>query len=51
VPGEEIDSLDRLAEQLSDINSGDDVVFLVFVSEQHGGYTLKQTGKVTLKAR
>ncbi len=49
--GEEIHSLDGFAEQLADVKTGDVVSFAVFVSERRGGYTLQQTGKVTLKAR
>jgi serine protease Do len=49
--GEEIDSLDRLAEQLGDIKTGDTVSFVVSVSERRGGFTLHQTGNVTLQAR
>ncbi len=49
--GEEIQSLDRFAEQLADVKTGDVVSFAVFVSERRGGYTLQQTGKVTLKAK
>jgi serine protease Do len=49
--GEEVESLDRLAEQLADVKTGDTVSLAVFVSERRGGYTLQQTGKVTLKAR
>ncbi len=51
VAGEEIDSLERLAEQLADIQSGDPVLLAVVVSERRGSITIQQTGKVTLKAR
>ncbi len=51
VAGEEIDSLERLAEQLADIQPGDPVLLAVVVSERRGSITIQQTGKVTLKAR
>jgi serine protease Do len=49
--GEEIESLDRLAEQLADLKSGDTVSLVIVVSERRGAVLLQQTGKVTLKAR
>lgn len=49
--GEEIQSLERLAEQLADIKSGDAVSMAVFISERRGSFTLQQTTSVTLKAR
>jgi serine protease Do len=49
--GEEIQTMDRLAEQLADIKSGDAVNMAVFVSERHPGITLQQTTSVSLKAR
>ena len=49
--GEEIVSMDRLAEQLADVKTGDSVSMAVFVSEQQGSMVLQQTANVTLKAR
>jgi serine protease Do len=51
VAGEEIDSLERLAEQLADLQSGDPVSLAILVSERRGSLTVQQTGKVTLRAR
>ena len=51
VSGEEIGSLDRLAEQLADIKTGDAVRMVVVSSEHSPGLMLQQTGTVTLKAR
>jgi serine protease Do len=49
--GEEIQSIDRLAEQLADLQPGDAVSMVVFTSERHGAITFQQTTSVTLKAR
>jgi S1-C subfamily serine protease len=49
--GEDVDSLDKLAEQLADIKTGEAVSFLVSVTERRGPYTVNQAGSVTLKAR
>jgi serine protease Do len=51
IAGEEIDSLERLAEQLSDTKTGDAVSFLIVVNERRGGFMVQQTGKVTLPVR
>jgi serine protease Do len=51
VAGEEFESMDRLAEQLAGIKSGDVVRMAVFISERHGSFALQQTTSVVLKAR
>jgi S1-C subfamily serine protease len=51
VNGEEITSMDRLSEQLGDIDSGESVSMAVIVTERHRSYTLQQATSVTLKAR
>ncbi|HUJ11471.1 MAG TPA: trypsin-like peptidase domain-containing protein [Verrucomicrobiae bacterium] len=51
VGGEEIQSMDRLAEQLADIKAGDYVTMAVLISERHGDTVWQQTSNVTLKAR
>ncbi|MCG3150415.1 MAG: hypothetical protein PCFJNLEI_03901 [Verrucomicrobiae bacterium] len=51
VGGEELESYDRLAEQLADTKPGDLVSMGLFISERRGGFTLQQTASVTLKAR
>jgi S1-C subfamily serine protease len=51
VAGEEVVSLDRLAEQLADIKAGDLVNMAVFISERRGNFTLQQTTSASLKAR
>jgi S1-C subfamily serine protease len=51
VGGEEIESLDRLAEQLATIKPGDGVSMAVFISERRGNITFQRTTGVTLQAR
>ena len=51
VGGEEIESMDRLAEQLADVKSGDNVSMAILVSERRGNMMWQQTTNVTLKAR
>ena len=51
IGGEEIESLDRLAEQLSDVKTGDMVSMSVILSERHGSVTMQQLTNVSLKAR
>jgi S1-C subfamily serine protease len=51
VGGEEIQSLDRLAEQLADIKPGDTVSMVAFISERRGAITYQQTTSVSLKSR
>ncbi len=51
VGGEEIQAMDRLAEQLADVKTGDNVSMAVLVSERHGNMMWQQTTNVTLKAR
>ena len=51
IGGEEPKSMDRLAEQLSDVSPGDVVSMSVLMSEQHGDVTLQQLANVSLKAR
>ena len=51
IGGEEIHSMDRLAEQLAVIKAGESVSMAVFISQQRGGITFEQTSSVTLKAR
>jgi S1-C subfamily serine protease len=49
--GEEIQTGDRLGEQLTDLKSGDKVSLAIFVVQRRGNLTLQQTGAVTLPAR
>lgn len=51
VAGEELESLDRLGEQLADLKPGELVSLSIFISERRGGFTLQQTASVSLKAR
>ncbi len=51
VGGDEVQSLDRLAEQLADIKTGDPVSMNVLVIEHRGNFTMQQTSGITLKAR
>jgi serine protease Do len=51
VDGEEVDSLERLAEQLAAIKSGDTVTLVVFVSQRRGNFTVEQTTSLSLKAK
>jgi S1-C subfamily serine protease len=51
VGGQEIESLDRLAEHLASIKPGDAVGMAVFVREQRGNIVFQRTVGVTLKAR
>jgi len=51
VGGEPIDSMDRLAEQLSDVEPGDRVNMSVIVTEGQGDLTVQEIGNVSLKAR
>jgi len=51
VAGEEFQTLDRLAEQLADVQSGDAVNMAVFISERRGNMVLQQTTSVALQAR
>lgn len=49
--GESVESMDRLAEQLADVNAGDMVSMSVVVTTSHGNMILEQTANVSLKAR
>ena len=51
VSGEEIHSMDRLAEQLAAIQTGESVSMAVFISQRRGGITFEQTTGVTMKAQ
>jgi serine protease Do len=51
IGGEQIESVDRLAEELADVKAGDTVSMVVIISERRGNYTLMQTTNVSLKAR
>jgi serine protease Do len=51
IGGEEIQSLDQLAEKLTDIHAGDSVSMAVLFIEHRGNFTLQQTSGITLKAR
>ncbi|HTS17216.1 MAG TPA: trypsin-like peptidase domain-containing protein [Verrucomicrobiae bacterium] len=51
VGGEPIDSMERLAEQLSDVEPGDRVNMSIIVVEGHGDLTVQEVGNVSLKAR
>jgi S1-C subfamily serine protease len=51
VGGEEVQSMDRLAEQLADVKPGDTVSMAVLVSERHGNVMWQQTTSISLKAR
>jgi S1-C subfamily serine protease len=51
VGGEEIQSMDRLAEQLADVKTGDTVSMAILISGHRGNMTFQQTTNVSLKAR
>ncbi len=51
VAGEEVQSLDRLAEQLMDLKSGNNVTMALYIVQRRGNLLLQQTASVTLKAR
>ncbi len=51
IAGEEILAMDRLAEQLADIQAGDPVTMVLFVVTRRGNYAVQQTTSVTLKSR
>ena len=51
VGGEEISSMDRLAEQLSDVEAGDMVSMSVVFAERHGGSILQEMANISMKAR
>ena len=51
VGGEEVQSMDRLAEQLADVKAGDTVNIAALISERRGNMTFQQTTNVSLKAR
>jgi S1-C subfamily serine protease len=51
VGGEEIQTLDRLSEQLADIKADDSVPITALVIERRGNFTFQQTTGITLKAR
>jgi S1-C subfamily serine protease len=51
VGGEEVKSMDRLAEQLADVKKDDMVSMSVIVSENRGNVRLQQMANVSLKAR
>jgi S1-C subfamily serine protease len=51
VSGEQIGSMDQLAEQLSDVEPGDRVSMSVVVTENQGGAILQEMANVSLKAR
>ncbi len=49
--GEEIQSLDQLAEKLADIQAGDSISMATLIIEHRGNFILQQTANITLKAR
>lgn len=51
IAGEEIQSLDHLAEQLAEIKTGDAVTMALFISERHGNVLVQRSASATLKAR
>jgi S1-C subfamily serine protease len=51
VGGEEIQSLDQLAEKLADIQVGDSISMATVMIEHRGNFLLQQSANVTLKAR
>jgi S1-C subfamily serine protease len=51
VSGEQISSMDQLAEQLSDVEAGDRVSVSVVFTETEGGAILQEMANVSLKAR
>jgi len=51
IGGEEVKSMDRLAEQLADVKKDDMVSMSVIVSENRGNVRLQQMANVSLKAR
>jgi S1-C subfamily serine protease len=51
IGGESVESMDRLAEQLADVNAGDMVSMSVVVTTSRVNMILEQTANVSLKAR
>jgi serine protease Do len=51
VAGEEVQSLERLAERLGDVKSGDAVSLAIFLMERRGNLLIQRTVSVALKAR
>ena len=51
IGGEEPDSLDRLAEQLADIKTGDQISMGILLAERRSGFTLQRVVTLTLPAR
>jgi len=51
IGGEQISTMDRLAEQLSDVNPGDMVTMSVVLTERRSGAILQEVANVSLKAR
>jgi len=51
VGGEEFQSLDRVAEMLADVKSGDRVTMVVLIVERRGNFSMQQTTSVSLTAR
>lgn len=51
VAGEEVQLMERLAERLADVKSGDALTLAIFLIERRGNLLIQQTVRVTLKAR
>ena len=51
VAGEEVASMDRVAEQLEDVKAGDMVSMAVIVTGRRGNVLFQQTANVSLKSR
>jgi len=51
VAGEEVHLMERLAERLADLKSGDAVSLAIFLVERRGNLLIQRTASVTLKAR
>ena len=51
VAGEEVQLMERLAERLGDVKSGDAVSLAIFLMERRGNLLIQQTVSVALKAR
>jgi S1-C subfamily serine protease len=51
VAGESVGSMDRVAEELEDVKTGDMVSMAVVVSERRGTVILQQTANISLKSR
>ncbi len=51
VTGEEVQLMERLAERMADVKTGDAVSLAIFVIERRGNLLIQQTASVSLKSR